>query len=214
MKLDDFYPLILVDVLGCPAPLLDQALVLAAQEFCRETFAWTEAQDPVQLVDGINDYELDVPAQATALAVRDVWFNGRRLHPATLGDLQRAMPNWATTQGNEPAYYNAATERGSIRVFPMPAGVVGQSLTIRTAFSPTLTATTLPDFLGSYHAEILASGAKARLMMMAGDKPWANAQLGLYHRKLFDDGIANAKIAEIHDRVPGPLYVAPRRFGF
>lgn len=214
MKLEDFHPFILADVMGCPAPMIDQALVLAAQEFCRETFAWTEPQDPVLLVNGVQDYELDVPTQAIALAVREVRFEKRTLRATTLAELGRVMPGWETLLGNAPSHYNASVDRGSIRVYPIPSMVNGGSLTIRTAFIPALTTTTLPDFLGVYHTEVLASGAKARLMMAPADKAWSNAQLGLYHRKLFDDGIVNAKIAELHDRVPGPLTVAPRRFGF
>ena len=214
MRIDDFHPLVLVDVLGCPAPLIDQALVLAAQEFCRNSLAWTESQDPVVLVDGVQDYELDTPAQSFALAVRDVWMAGRRLRPVTMAELQLSMPGWAAGTSSAPTCYNASVERGSIRVFPIPAAANSQTMVIRTAFAPALTATTLPDFLGTHHAEVLASGAKARLMMMPPDKPWSNPQLGMYHRQLFDNGIVDAKISELHDRVPGPLTVAPRRFGF
>ena len=213
MKVDDFFPHVLTDVIGCPDPTLRLQIVSAAAEFCRETLAWTESQDPIPLANGVSDYELDMPTQAYAYTVRDVWLNGRRLTPITMHALQSALPNWTTSESNEPIYYNAATERGLIRIFPTPINVTDQTLVARTAFIPVMAATTLPDFLGQRHMEVIASGAKARLMLIPGT-PWANPQLGTYHRELFNAGIVNARIEEAHDRVPGTIRVSPRSFGF
>ena len=209
MKLDAFHPHVLTEVLGCPAPLMDLHLVSAAAEFCRETLAWTEAQDPMPLVNGMADYELDMPDQAYACTVRDVWLGGRRLTPITL----HALQGFGAGESNEPTHYNASSERGTLRVYPTPANVTGQALVTRTAFAPVMAATTLPDFLGQRHMEVIASGAKARLMLIPG-QAWSNPQLGAYHRQQFDNGVLNARIEEAHDRVPGTLTVQPRRFGF
>ena len=209
MKLEDFFPHVLIDVIGCPDPTLRLQIVSAAAEFCRETLAWTESQDPMLLVNNVSDYELDVPAQAYAYTVRDVWVNGRRLSPITL----HAMQGSNAGESNEPTHYNASAERGLIRVFPTPINVTGQALVTRTAFVPTMTATALPDFLGQRHMEVIASGAKARLMLIPGAS-WSNPQLGAYHRDLFSAGIVNARIEEAHDRVPGTIRVSPRSFGF
>ena len=212
MLLDSFYPYVLPEVIGCPDPLLKMQILSAAAEFCRETLAWTEQQDPTPLVDGVQDYELDMPSQSYALTVRDVWIGGRRLRPMTMHAMQDAMPNWATITNNEPIYYNAATERGLIRLFPIPANA-SQSLVIRAAFVPTPSATSLPDFLGQRYMDVVASGAKARLLQMAGS-PWANPQMAAYYRQLFDNGVASARIDEAHDRVPGTITVRSRSFGF
>ena len=212
MKLEAFHPYILTEVLGCPEPTMNMHLVSAAAEFCRETLAWTEVQDPVALQADVSDYEMDMPAQAYALTMRDVWLGSRRLRPMTLHGLQDAMPDWQTQRSNEPVYYNMARDRNSVSVFPIPNASAG-ALVMRMAFCPTASATTLPDFLGQEYMEVIASGAKARLMLMPGQS-WANPQLGAYHRQQFDNGILNARIEEAHDRVPGTITVQPRRFGF
>jgi hypothetical protein len=60
--------------------------------------------------------------------------------------------------------------------------------------------------------DAIASGAKARLLMMPG-VPWSNPALGAYYRQSFDASIIDARIEEMHDRVPGRLTVQPRIFG-
>jgi hypothetical protein len=100
-----------------------------------------------------------------------------------------------------------------IRVFPIPEQTTGQTLTMRAAYTPTLTAETVPDFLGQEHAESIASGAKSRLMLMS-NMPWVNAPMGAYHQQRFDDAVTNTRINEAHDRVPGSVTVQARTFGF
>jgi len=213
MKTESFYPYVLPEVIGCPDPTVNQAIVSAAAEFCRETLSWTEIQDPVSLVNGEHNYELDVPSQAYALTVRDVWLGIRRLQPITMQALQVLMPTWQTATGSVPTHFNSATERGLIRVFPIPNDVLATDpkLVIRAAYVPVLNATTIPDFLGQRHVEVIAAGAKARLMVIPGTA-WSNPGLAGIYRTQFDAGIQTAIIAEAHDRVPGVLTVPARRF--
>ena len=211
MTPDGFFPYVLPDVPGCPDPVVKLALVAAAHEFCRETLCWTEIQDPMPLVAGTSDYEIDMPSQALALTVRDVWLGTSRLAPVTMQALQRVMPDWRTASSSEPVYYNAAVERGSIRVFPIPTNPAGLALVVRASYAPSMGANALPDFLGQRYMEVIAAGAKARLLIVPGTE-WANAPLAGYYRQLFDAAITNARIEEAHDRVPGSVSVQPRRF--
>jgi hypothetical protein len=84
---------------------------------------------------------------------------------------------------------------------------------VRAAYVPTLKATTLPDFLGTQHMDTISSGTKAHLMMMPA-VGWSNPQLGAYYQQRFEQGLLDARIEELHDRVPGSLTVRPRAFGF
>jgi hypothetical protein len=209
MTLDNFRPLVAIEVIGCPVPMIDQALVLSAAEFCRSTLAWTEIQDPVLLLNGMSDYDIDVPTGAYLHVLRDVWVGDRRLEARTMDELQ----GWRDAKSSEPAFYNMATERGVLTVFPQPFQVTGSSLVMRAAYAPNMGVTSLPDFLGREYLEAVCSGAKARLMLMAG-VPWSNPALGGYHRQSFDGAVALARISEMHDRMPGRITVKPRSFGF
>ncbi len=212
MTLDEFYPYILAEAPGCPDPLININLVAAAIEFCTKSLAWTVLTSPIALVNAQPDYVITAPTDARALMPRDVWVDGSRIDPKTVDELADALPNWQTATGTNPAFYNAAIARGSIRVYPTPANVTTQSLTVRAAFIPTPNAATLPDFLGQYHMEAIASGAKARLLNMP-NVPWSNLALGGYHKQMFDAAIIDAKNAELNDRVQGSITVKSRRFG-
>lgn len=212
MRITSVYPFVLPDVLGCPRPLVRQAIVMAARELCQETMVWTELHEDVQLVNGQADYDIDHPPQSEAYSVVDVWCNGRRLQPARLDDIARLTPNWQVAASNEPTHYNMALERGVMRVFPTPAGVTGQKLAVRAYYIPDLESTSLPDVLKRC-IEVLASGAKARLMVMP-DKKWTSPDLAQYHRSKFLVGMDDIRIEEEHGRVPGSISVKPRQLGF
>lgn len=205
MQLASFHPYITPEVIGCPAPLVDQALVLVASEFCRSTLAWTEMSDPMPLMDGVQDYEPDVPTGAQLVTVRDVWCGSRKLQPVVLVDA------YGASSASEPSHYNMS-KRDMVTVYPTPTSPTA-ALVMRACYAPTLGAATLPDFLGADALDAIASGAKARLMMMP-NVPWSNPQLGGYYRQIFDNGVTDAITDEAHDRVPGALTVAPRKFGF
>jgi hypothetical protein len=213
MLLANFHPFVATEVIGCPYPTIDQALLLIAIDFCRETKAWTEIQEPIALVDDTFEYEMDAPTGALVQAVRDVWIGSRRLAPITVAGLQNVMPDWATMKASEPSYYNMAGELPLLRVYPTPTNTTGQALVVRATYVPKTNALSLPDFLGQRHMEGIASGAKARLMAMPG-VPWSNPELSVYYRSLYDSAILNTRIEEAHDRVPGTIRVQPRSFGF
>lgn len=206
MQLASFHPYIAPEVIGCPIPLINQALVLVASEFCRTTLAWTEMSDPIPLVDEQQDYVPVAPTDAQLTTVRDVWCGERKLQPVPLA---RA---YGCGSAREPTHYNMVG-RVVVTVYPMPSGTTGAALVMRACFVPTLTAATLPDFFGDAYLDGLTSGAKARLMLMPG-KAWSNPDLGTYYRKVFEDAMVEASAQEAHDHVPGVLTVAPRRFGF
>ena len=213
MSPDTFIPYILPEVLGCPDPMINQALVLSAIDFCRETSAWSEILDPILLVDGQQDYVIAPPADAYTSAIRDVWLGSVKLEAKTMQALQLTLPNWTTATSTQPSYYNSAMTRGSIRLYPIPMNTVDLSIVVRAAYTPLASATTFPDFLGQEHLDILASGAKSRLMAMPGAS-WSNPAMAAFYKTEFDNGVIRSKVNEAHDRVVGSVTVTPRRFGF
>jgi hypothetical protein len=213
MQLDAFFPFVLTEVIGCPDPTVRAITGLVVSEFCQKTLAWTEEQDLVPLVNGVIDYELDTPSQAYVVTIRDVWLGGRRLQPKSMAQVQDSLPDWQTSASSDPIFYNQSADRGSIRVFPIPANVTTQALRIRAAFAPNIASSSAPDFLGQRYMDVIASGIKARLMLMPG-APWSNPEVGGIYRQKYDDGLLTARIEEVHDRVTGSLTVTPRMFGF
>lgn len=212
MTLDQFMPFMLVELPGCPDPLIRQALLRAAEEFCRRTSAWNEIQEPIQLVAGVRDYDLDVPPGARVCAVLSVHVGSQALAPANAATLQRRVPGWMTAEATEPAFYNLVPDRDLLSVYPMPSEYASASMTVRAAYAPRFDAGSLPDFLGQRYLDAITGGAKAILMLMP-TKLWSNPALAAYGRKQFDDALVDAMAEELHGRTVGSVGLQPRGFG-
>lgn len=211
MNTSDLIHFVAPELPGCPDALIKQALVQTAIEFCTETLAWQEIQDPVIVIDKQNLLDVEVPKDGRIVTVRDIWASNRRLRPVTMPQLFEVMPNWQTAQGSEPTYYNASTDWQSIRIFPIPLEANRAKLTMRVAYAPTLTATTLPDEICTKYLDGITGGTKARLMIMPG-KTWSNTQSAVIYRTQYNDQVVKAKIDDLHDRVQGSLSVRPHPF--
>lgn len=211
MNTSDFLPFLLGDLPGAPDALVKQNLVLAAMEFCIETLAWQEIQDPIIVIDKINEIDIDVPTDARIVTIKDVWGPSRRLVPVTMSQLFEKIPNWQTAQGSEPTYYNASADWKTLKVFPIPLEANRQALRVRVAYAPTVSAKTLPDEIATKYMDGLMAGAKARMQMMPG-KTWSDNTSAGINRTIFQDAMLKAKIDILHDRVQGSLSVRPVSF--
>lgn len=211
MNVADIVPFVAPEVPGCPEVLIKQALVQAAIEFCAETLAWQEIQDPIVLIDKSNELDVEVPRDARIVTVKDIWASNRKLRPVTMDQLFERIPNWQTAEGSEPVYYNASADWQTIRIFPIPLDSKRAKITMRVAYAPTLSATTLPDEIVTKHLDGLTGGAKSRLMLMPG-RSWSSAQLAGVYRVQFNDQMLKAKIDILHDRVQGSISVRPHPF--
>jgi hypothetical protein len=211
MNTSDLIHFLAPELPGCPDAVIKQHLVQAAIEFCTETLAWQEIQEPTIVVDRQNLLDVDAPRDARIVTVRDIWANSRKLRPVTMAQLFEVIPNWQTAQGSEPTYYNASTDWRSISIFPIPVEANRAKLTMRVAYAPKLTATTLPDEICTKYLDGLLGGTKSRLMIMPG-KTWTNAQMAIVYRTQFTDQMLKAKIDDMHDRVQGSLSVRPHPF--
>lgn len=211
MKIEDFYRYVVVECPGAPDELLRQAIVQTAKDFCSRTHAWNEIQDPIDLVSDEADYDLEFQAGASPITVDKLWCGGRQLTAVTMAQIGNTLPDWRTATSTAPLYFNMANSLLSVRVFPTPKDPTEQ-LVLQVVFEPTLAATTLPDFLLDGHSELIATGAKGRLMLMH-NKQWSNAPIGAAYRDAFDNGVVDERIKILHDRVPGTIRVQPRRFG-
>lgn len=202
MLVDALYPFVLPEVIGCPEPLLAQQIMLTAHSFCTETGVWDEVQDPILTSAGIADYEIDAPASAEMLRVRSVWLDGRELSPKQMRT--PLVANFGT-----PSSYHAALARGQITLDAKPQAK--QSLVVRAVYAPKLTGQALPDFLLLRYVLAIASGAKARLMLMPG-QAWSNPALAQFHAAQYQGAVIDARIDMERDNLTGSLRVKPRPF--
>lgn len=212
MKIDDLLQYVSLELPGVLDLIIVQAFLLTAGDFCTRTLVWDEIQDPIPLVDGVSQYDMDAPTGARVLTIAQVWADQYELKPVTLQALAQALPTWQTLTAPQPRFYNAAKDWSALTVYPTPLASNGVLLTFRAQYAPTMTATTLPDFLAARFLDALCAGVKARLMAQV-NVPWSNPSMSLYHRDIYEAELLAARITQLHDRVPSALVVTPRRFG-
>lgn len=197
MLVSDFSRFILPEVVGCPDPLLSQAIVQTAFDFCDKTGAWDEMVDEVSIIAGESAYELPSQRGAMPLRVRDVWINGSRMNSGQV------------SSGAIGVRYDSAAEHGSITIRPTPSA--DSAMVLRVIYAPTMTATSLPDILLSRYEQAISAGTKARLMLMPGAS-WTNPQLAIAHRQMYDAAVTDARIEAAFDRANGSIHIPPVRF--
>lgn len=212
MLITDLLKFVTPHVPGCPTPTVRQAVMDSAIEFLTESQAWDEILDPVPVVDGVYEYDLEAPQGAVCIDVKDVYTRTSRLVGKTVGELAEIMPDWQTAQASSPAYYTRGFSYTSLRVCPIPLDPVDETITVHGIFTLSPTATQIPDVIVTRHREAIVSGALGRLMLMPGQS-WTNAQLGQYHRDLANDKRASARVTAAHSKTSQSPSVRPRRFG-
>jgi len=211
-SVDKFITRIAGRVQGAPSETIRQALIDAASEFCEKSRIWNEIQDAQFLINGVNDYEVDLPIKAKPLSIEVVWCNQRKLHGVTMAQLQTLLPDWQTAVGSEPLYYNSAFDWSTFRVYPMPADAGAAQLQIKGSFQPSEEADMLPDFLWERWRTALTAGALALLQTQFG-KAWFNLQQADINRAAFTSQIGDATITRMREGASNHMTVAPRAFG-
>ena len=93
----------------------------------------------------------------------------------------------ANTSKSDPVYYLQKEER-IVSVYPIPSTTVASGFTIRVAYKPSRSATTVDDVLFEDYAEIIGYGAKYRLFLSPG-KPYSSLDAATTHKGLYTEGL-------------------------
>jgi hypothetical protein len=210
INVSQILPYVVPEVPGAPDALVARHIMLAANDFCLQSGVWDEIQDPVTVIDKIHTYDVDAPKYSQVATIKNIWMPNRQLIPATMDQIQQFIPNWQTSTGSEPVYYNAAQDWTTFRIFPIPENANKTKMTLRVSYAPDGFGSVLPKFLMDRWLDEITSGAKARLMAMPG-KAWTNPNAAMYNQRLYEDGLLEAKILMAHDKVLGSVRVKPVR---
>lgn len=200
-KWDAFYPYVLPDVPGCPDPVLDQALVLAAREFCQQTRVWQVDTDVAQTEIGIADYDFDTGSGQNVVDFVKATLNDRDLPVVAEGDLPS---DW---RFNPSGQFTCAftLDRRSFTIVPTPIAVV--DFTTKLIVCPSLAADGIEDFIFDQHATHIAFGAKA-ILLATKDKPYSDLSRAAIQRGMFENAMSTVAITQArgHSRRRTRLY--------
>lgn len=191
-KWSAFFPYVAPDVYECPELTMEIAVRDAAIEFCRRAYVWREVLDPIAVTKGQASYELGVPNSALPENILEVIFDNQKLASAKLENL----PANRDTYEAKPRGY-ALTFGDQIRLYPIPDRDGDMYVTV--ALTPSSSATGVDSSIFERYKEVIAHGAKHRLMSVPS-KSWSNPAAAQYHMTQFMRGVGEARIRSDNDQ--------------
>lgn len=194
--LSSFYPYVLPDVSGCPEITVDVAIRSALIEFCEKSLVVQRDHDPITVVAGVIDYELEPPTGQIVTKVMKAWYKNVELSPIApdnvlYSTVYNTLWSGASKTESDPRNFLQKEER-SITIYPFPKETEANALTMRVALKPSRKATTFEEILFEDYAEIIAFGAKYRLLSLSG-KGWTNGPAASVALAKFSEGVNLAR---------------------
>lgn len=183
VSLDVFLPEITPIVIGCPEPLIKNALLTAAREFCSRTLCWQVSLPKVELSDSDFPYSIPTPPDgdlARVLSVRTDYF---RLSPTTVNILDN-MANWEDHIGAPRMFY--LTPTGALVLYPRLSEPT--EVRVTAAYTVSFDATQLEDMLFNYWRDAIVSGTLKYLQAMP-NKGWSNPDHAMIYGSRFENGM-------------------------
>lgn len=175
--------LVRIAVPGCPDPLIDDAIIDAAIEFCRDTRAVTETLNLTTVI-GQSTYAL---AMATGTRAN----RAQRVERDTVPLGKSSKPVFddnphLRAAGTAGHYY---LDDDSIVLGPVPDAV--ETLKVSVVIEPALGSPTVPDVLYNDWRRVIASGAKAVLLAIPKTE-WQSLPDAAVENAMFRIGVESA----------------------
>jgi hypothetical protein len=195
--LEALFPDILPDVPACPPAMALVALRNTVTDFCEQTLIHQATLDPLTLIPGVAEYDLEPPSGYRVGQVVNVWFKGQKLEPLSpdMVEMPEAygdfIGGYKKTQAPPKGYAQRTPE--TITFLPFADQRYVGAVTMRVALVPLRDCTEIEDFLYEQYGEYLAAGAKARLMISPG-KPYSNKELAAAHAARYMSARNDAKL--------------------
>ena len=170
--LTSFLPYVMPYVNGCTEPMAEQAILSACIELCGKSCLVQRVIAESAVADA-SDYDVEEPPQMVLVRILQVFYGTRILKARSLDTVTHAVAmrgesiNGETIGSGTPTEWFARDPSNPIvSVYPPPAAAANEILTIRAAYQPSRSATSVEDTLYDDYAEDIAAGAVARLLTM------------------------------------------------
>ena len=188
-----FLPEVLPFVHDCPQIAATNAIRNAAIEFCDRTGYWQADLTPMDAVASTGSYTVVTPTSTRIVDEIGVWFNTILLAPKSSEELNKLYRgiDWRSLVG-QPSFF-MSDHSGTVRLVPAPAVDKPGAITIRASLAPTRAATGIDTIIYEKQVEVIARGARARLLSMSGQPAFDPIQ-ATAQRTAFLSGCNDARI--------------------
>lgn len=164
---DRFLPEVRYQVSGALDAVIREAVLRSMEDLCRKGWAWEEETAPVDLIEGVSDYDLDVWPD-TYVHDLFVFRRHQRLHALSPRDIV-ISEGGSIPVGDPRGYVRLAN--ATIRLDRVPAKDEANGLRIVAFLMPTENTADIPEHFWFEHREGIVAGAIARLKAQT-NKPW------------------------------------------
>lgn len=187
IKYEDMESEVLMHLSADPSsPVTQAALQNAVIQFCNESWIWRHFPDPLDVVIGQSEYELESPANADIARLLMVRHEDKEIASASTDTLLHSVTDTGT-----PSQY-LQVEPELFTLVPIPDRAIAGGMTVVLALQPRRAALGFPKWIAGQYMEVLAAGAAARLMLQP-NKPWTDQNTGAMHLKTFSAAIDTAR---------------------
>lgn len=202
-QLADFLLHLLPLVPGCPTPLAEAIVRAVAIDFCTYAPVVQERLDPVDLVAGQAQYDIDLPYGVNVTLVIEATYHGREMQVLRGRDDQRERLT-------APYALRQAADN-TILLLPTPTQDEPGALHLCVATRPAGMASTVDDLLLLDYGYEIGCGAAARLFFMPGQS-YSNPQLAPAYQTIYTMARTTARIRAEAGFGNGGMRVRPRAF--
>lgn len=206
MKFREFAPYVQPEVPGAPLFQVDMAVREAAISLLSRADLWRAEPSEINVSALQTEFSLDADAGSEPSRVIDLQRAGRPLRK-----LAKEEDVYSILDSHQPSSIAAYFQRDNETVILAPAPAGADKFRLFMSLKPSATASSIPDGIGREWRNLIATGAKAHLQLMAG-VPWSNPQQGLLNKQLFERGVSAAIRRSKMGNSGAPLTVQRRDF--
>lgn len=193
MKWSAFYDYVMPELSGVTSDLVDIYLRRAAIEFCEETSVYVADHDPISIIKGITEYDLEAPEQETDIvSIKKAWVGDAAIDYVSQDTLNQRPTYWPNETAPRPTAFTQQTQT-SLILYPKPTESLRNGLHLKVMLRPTLSSTGIVDWMATKYIQEISDGAKAMLMAMP-NKPWTQPDGAAVYRAQFEAGKTRATI--------------------
>lgn len=200
-QFSDLINLVEPEVIGCPRPLIEQAIRDKAIEWCRRTRCWATQIGPLPVAANSRSVMLDADTGTLIEGVKHArWHEdngGGDIRPATSFELDAYFAGWRTSTGGGPRnFYILEMDPDGDGLTMVLSGTSAEATTpgvmVDVVLKPTAITTRCPKMIIDEYGAYIADGAKARLMLMK--KPWGDASIGSIYEATYRQQLRRERV--------------------
>lgn len=203
MTISDITNDIISELIGCPQPAIERALLLTAQTACRTAPLYVAEINQITTASGTASYNLTAPSGTLIQRIYDVYSTENNqtvyLQPSPV----RAQP-----KTGYPKYFWT----DGLKVFIDPIPNVVKTFEVSAVLVPQ-TLTDIPANLVARESDLLREGALSKLRRQLTEE-WGQPNLATAHFQQYQKSLGDARKRAIQGQVGARLTTQYRRLGY